>query len=188
MLVMLPKAIRHMDAEDIERYSMGDISEERCAQFEEHLLICETCRIRVAESDRVYPLCAKGRQTDPARRYDAAPFGLARMASLRGRRSADRGRGRVQLAAWQCTARIRGEPDRHEGRRDDGQSAGGRSAGVESRSDRPAARCVLPPRDGGRPWQDGVAWVVSGRSSACETGGSRFRARFLDWWRAAPRI
>lgn len=51
MLVMLPKAIRHMDAEDIERYSMGDISEERCAQFEEHLLICETCRIRVAESD-----------------------------------------------------------------------------------------------------------------------------------------
>jgi hypothetical protein len=48
---MLPNAIRHMDAEDIERYSMGDISEELCAQFEEHLLICETCRIRVAESD-----------------------------------------------------------------------------------------------------------------------------------------
>jgi len=51
MLVMLPNSIRHMDAEDIERYSMGKLSEQQCAQFEEHLLICETCRIRVAESD-----------------------------------------------------------------------------------------------------------------------------------------
>jgi len=48
---MVPKAIRHMEIEDVERYSMGDLSEPDSAQFEEHLLICELCRDRVRESD-----------------------------------------------------------------------------------------------------------------------------------------
>ena len=52
MLAMLPNAIRHMDEDDVERYSMGDLPEDRCVQFEEHLLICEVCQNRVAESDR----------------------------------------------------------------------------------------------------------------------------------------
>lgn len=41
----------HISAEDIERYSMGDISEEEVSRIEEHLLVCETCQNRVAESD-----------------------------------------------------------------------------------------------------------------------------------------
>jgi hypothetical protein len=42
---------RHMDEEAIERYSLGNISEEEASQFEEHLLICESCQNRVTESD-----------------------------------------------------------------------------------------------------------------------------------------
>jgi anti-sigma factor RsiW len=51
MLVMASDKNRHMDAEDSERYSMGDLPEELSTQFEEHLLICEACRNRVAKSD-----------------------------------------------------------------------------------------------------------------------------------------
>jgi hypothetical protein len=41
----------HISAEDIERYSMGDTSEEEVSRIEEHLLVCETCQNRVTESD-----------------------------------------------------------------------------------------------------------------------------------------
>src|SRR5271157_2451662 len=51
MLVIAPKTSRHMDAEEIEKYSMGDIPEELSARFEEHLLLCAACRNRVKESD-----------------------------------------------------------------------------------------------------------------------------------------
>ena len=51
MLVMAPNTSRHVDPENIERYSMGDISEEQAARIEEHLLVCEACRSQVAESD-----------------------------------------------------------------------------------------------------------------------------------------
>lgn len=53
MLVMAPNTSRHLDAEEIERYSMGVIPDEECTRFEEHLLLCEICRDRVSESDRV---------------------------------------------------------------------------------------------------------------------------------------
>ena len=42
---------RHLDDEEIEKYSMGDISEKEASRFEEHLLICESCQNRVSESD-----------------------------------------------------------------------------------------------------------------------------------------
>jgi hypothetical protein len=42
---------RHMDAEDLERYSMGTSSEEETALFEEHLLTCEGCQDRLRETD-----------------------------------------------------------------------------------------------------------------------------------------
>ena len=42
---------RHLDGDEIESYCMGVVSEEECARLEEHLLICETCRRKVAESD-----------------------------------------------------------------------------------------------------------------------------------------
>ncbi|MGA3017273.1 MAG: zf-HC2 domain-containing protein [Bryobacteraceae bacterium] len=41
----------HFDEEASERYSMGTLSGEEAEQIEEHLLICEACRRRVAESD-----------------------------------------------------------------------------------------------------------------------------------------
>jgi len=43
---------RHLDEEQIEKYSLGDSTEEESSRFEEHLLICESCQDRVTESDR----------------------------------------------------------------------------------------------------------------------------------------
>src|ERR1019366_6961437 len=42
---------RHVDAEDLERYSMGAISLEASTLIEEHLLTCEGCRDRFRETD-----------------------------------------------------------------------------------------------------------------------------------------
>jgi hypothetical protein len=42
---------RHMDEEEIERYSMGTVREEELARLEEHLFLCESCRTRVTASD-----------------------------------------------------------------------------------------------------------------------------------------
>jgi hypothetical protein len=42
---------RHPSEEEIEKYSLGDMSEEECSRFEEHILICEFCQNRVTESD-----------------------------------------------------------------------------------------------------------------------------------------
>jgi|SRR5579863_8279121 len=52
MLAMVSKANRHMEPEEVEKYSMGDTSEEQAARFEEHLLLCAACRDRLAESDQ----------------------------------------------------------------------------------------------------------------------------------------
>lgn len=73
MLVNASESGRHMDVEDIEKYSMGRISEESAAQFEEHLLICQACRDRVTESDRyvraVRSAARHVRQRDMARQW-----------------------------------------------------------------------------------------------------------------------
>jgi len=50
------KTNHHLDEEDIEKYSMGDLGEPAISLFEEHLLICESCQDRVAQSDRYVPL------------------------------------------------------------------------------------------------------------------------------------
>jgi hypothetical protein len=42
---------RHLTEEEIERYSLGDNHEEVRAPFEEHFLICESCQLRLAETD-----------------------------------------------------------------------------------------------------------------------------------------
>ena len=44
-------ANRHIDEEEIERYSMGAMPEEATAPFEEHLLICQPCQLRLAQTD-----------------------------------------------------------------------------------------------------------------------------------------
>ena len=51
MLAMAAESERHFDEEASERYSMGTLCGEEAEQIEEHVLICEACRRRVAESD-----------------------------------------------------------------------------------------------------------------------------------------
>lgn len=43
--------IPHIDLEDLERYSLGDIDEQSAARVEEHLLVCGSCRERLAEHE-----------------------------------------------------------------------------------------------------------------------------------------
>lgn len=42
---------RHMDAEEIESYSLGCLAAEEAAPFDEHLLICEKCQAMVEACD-----------------------------------------------------------------------------------------------------------------------------------------
>ena len=42
---------RHIDEEEMERYSMGAMPEGAMAPFEEHLLVCEPCQLRLAQTD-----------------------------------------------------------------------------------------------------------------------------------------
>jgi hypothetical protein len=42
---------RHVDAEDLEQYSMGTSSQEKAEFIEEHLLTCEGCQDRLRETD-----------------------------------------------------------------------------------------------------------------------------------------
>ena len=42
---------QHMGDEDLERYSMGSMSEGESARCEEHLLVCEACQARVTSTD-----------------------------------------------------------------------------------------------------------------------------------------
>jgi predicted anti-sigma-YlaC factor YlaD len=51
MLAMVPESDCHFDEEACEQYSMGTLSDEEVERLEEHLLICEACRLRVAASD-----------------------------------------------------------------------------------------------------------------------------------------
>lgn len=55
-------AIRHMNAEEIEAYSLGGFSEREAAPFDEHLLICGRCRAKVEASDAyVAAMCGAAR-------------------------------------------------------------------------------------------------------------------------------
>jgi hypothetical protein len=51
MRVLVMDANCHMDEEEIERYSMGAMPEEAVARLEEHILVCESCQHRLAETD-----------------------------------------------------------------------------------------------------------------------------------------
>jgi hypothetical protein len=53
MLVMEPSIGRHLEEEDVERYSMGTMSETESEPIEEHLLICASCRDRVEDHDLI---------------------------------------------------------------------------------------------------------------------------------------
>ncbi len=48
---MVPNFNRHADDEQIERYSTGTMPVGETADFEEHLLVCESCRKRLTVAD-----------------------------------------------------------------------------------------------------------------------------------------
>ena len=82
---------RHLAEDEIEKYTMGDISEEDASRFEEHLLICESCQDRVSESDSFVSSmqCASARirrgdlRTQKSRRFFSRPIPvLAAAASV----------------------------------------------------------------------------------------------------------
>jgi len=47
----MPQMADHVTEEDLEQYCLGGLTEVRCARFEEHLLLCETCRDRLTETE-----------------------------------------------------------------------------------------------------------------------------------------
>ena len=48
---MVPTPHRHANDEQMEKYSMGSMSADETADFEEHLLICPGCQERLSETD-----------------------------------------------------------------------------------------------------------------------------------------
>jgi len=65
---MRPEPGSHPDEERIEAYSRGVLPEQEVACFEEHILVCELCRGRLAESDAyVSAIKAAARGLKPAR-------------------------------------------------------------------------------------------------------------------------
>jgi anti-sigma factor RsiW len=53
----------HPHDEELEEYCLGYLGEARCAQLEEHLLLCERCRTRVTEMETfIFALRRAGRQ------------------------------------------------------------------------------------------------------------------------------
>ena len=61
----------HADEEQLERYSMGQLSDEDCAGLEEHLLVCEACRERLTKMDAY--VGAMQRASAELRRPEAKP-------------------------------------------------------------------------------------------------------------------
>ena len=51
MTAMARELNSHLDDGDIEKYSMGGLTDSEAASLEEHLLVCEHCQQRQAESD-----------------------------------------------------------------------------------------------------------------------------------------
>lgn len=48
---MAERSHSHLGGEQVERYSLGEMSEEELAGWDEHLLICDPCRRQIAASD-----------------------------------------------------------------------------------------------------------------------------------------
>jgi len=71
MLAMAVESDRHFDDEASERYSMGTLSGEEAEQIEQHLLVCEACRRRVAASDTY--VAAMRRAAEKVRRAAKRP-------------------------------------------------------------------------------------------------------------------
>jgi anti-sigma factor RsiW len=76
-LTMIYKIQKHMDPEELEKYSMGDLPDAEAARIEEHLLVCEACRQRVAGTDDYVASMSRAaramrqKQIDPRWRFAA---------------------------------------------------------------------------------------------------------------------
>jgi anti-sigma factor RsiW len=58
------------DNELVERYSLGRLTEDECAAFEEHFLACEACQARLQASD-AYVMAVKAAGAQLVRRKPA---------------------------------------------------------------------------------------------------------------------
>ena len=47
----MPRIAGHLQAEELELYCLGGLTEVRCDRLEEHLLLCEICRDRLTETE-----------------------------------------------------------------------------------------------------------------------------------------
>src|SRR4051794_17253939 len=78
---------RHMDAEELEQYSLGDASSDAHAALEEHLLICEHCRAQLQKTDE-YVLAVRSaaqyqrEAAERKRRFWGLPMWLPVMAAV----------------------------------------------------------------------------------------------------------
>ena len=48
----MPDADRHVNDDDLERYVLDRVPEERAAAIEEHLLVCEQCQDQLTQVDQ----------------------------------------------------------------------------------------------------------------------------------------
>lgn len=74
-----------MNAEDIEKYSMGDVLEELAADFEEHLLICQVCRDSRRGERQVCVGCGKRGPATSAGVAGQATLAMATLANFGNR-------------------------------------------------------------------------------------------------------
>src|SRR5262245_3514867 len=75
---------RHLEDDQAELYSMGEMSGEDIVYFEEHLLTCEDCRNRVLDADRyVSAMYRAGRKIrGPVKRRPAWSWTLAAASAV----------------------------------------------------------------------------------------------------------
>jgi hypothetical protein len=71
----------HIDAEELEGYSLGHISEKQAGRLEEHLLICATCRQRLEENDSYTSAMrqAAAQLVDAPSQPDRSPWSFPRL-------------------------------------------------------------------------------------------------------------
>ena len=85
-IVMMRDIDRHMDPEELEKYAMGDTPDDEAERIEEHLLVCESCRHNLSETEgyvRSMAHAASAIRRSPARFRWAAVFGaVACVAAL----------------------------------------------------------------------------------------------------------
>jgi len=89
-LTMIYKIQKHMDPEELERYSMRDLPDAEVARMEEHLLVCESCQQRVAGTDEYVTSMSRAAfslrqtQSDPRWRFVAMLAAAACVLVLAG--------------------------------------------------------------------------------------------------------